>query len=335
MRSQVTVLFLTSFFLIKFAQAQTTSNELIVFGQTGKLYLEHTVTAKENWYSIGRLYNTSPKELAPFNHLALTQPLSIGQVVQIPLTAVNFSQNLQKTPAESLLPVYYITQEKEWMYRISVNHNRVPIPTLEKWNKMTKDAVRPGMRLIVGYLKVRTALSTLATNPPPPPAATPAISQLPASTSTAAAAPPAAATATTTAVNSAKPVLTKSVDTPISKPAVATASAATPSAPPSPRFDGGIFKSEFMDNGKSLSGMASIFKSTSGWQDGKYYALMNNIAIGSIVKVTDAAGKSVFVKVLGQLPDMKESAGLTIRISNAAAAEMGQTSDRFTVQVSY
>jgi hypothetical protein len=119
----------------------------------------------------------------------------------------------------------------------------------------------------------------------------------------------------------------------VSNPQAAAPSAATP---PAPHFDGGVFKTDFLDNGKTAGGAAGIFKSTSGWQDGKYYALMNNVAIGSIVKVTDpATGKSVFVKVLGQLPDMKESTGLTIRISNAAAAEMGATADRFTVQVSY
>src|SRR5579859_1046242 len=198
MRSQVTVLFLISFFFIKFAKSQT-SNELTVYGQTGKLYLEHTVVPKENWYSVGRLYNVSPKELAPFNHLALTQPLVIGQTLQIPLTAVNFSQNGQKTPAETLIPVYHITQEKEWMYRISVNHNKVPIPTLEKWNNMNKDAVRSGMHLIVGYLKVKTALSALATGGTSSPVAAtarPATTPPPATTTPPAATPPAAATTT-------------------------------------------------------------------------------------------------------------------------------------------
>jgi len=346
MRSPLTVLFLISSFFIKFAQAQTSSNELIVFGQTGKLYLEHTVVAKENWYSVGRLYNISPKELAPFNHLALTQPLSIGQVLQIPLTAVNFEQKDQKTAAETLLPVYYITQEKEWMYRISVNHNKVPIPTLEKWNKVNKDAVRPGMHLIVGYLKVKTALSALATNPPPPPVSTPAASTTATTTPvtpTTAASTPATTTTTPASTNSAKPIATKTPDSPIAKPAVATNSnppatqpvSSNSSALQAPHFDGGVFRSEYMDNGKAASGVAGIFKSTSGWQDGKYYALMNNVAIGSIIKVTDGAGKSVFVKVLGQLPDMKESVGLTIRISNAAAAEIGQTNERFNVTVNY
>jgi len=63
---------------------------------------------------------------------------------------------------------------------------------------------------------------------------------------------------------------------------------------------------------------------------------MNNAAVGAIVKVTDpASGKSVYAKVLGTLPDMKESAGLTIRISNAAAAELGQGESRFNAQVNY
>jgi hypothetical protein len=228
------------------------------------------------------------------------------------------------------------------MYRISVNHNKVPIPTLEKWNNMNKDAVRPGMHLIVGYLKVKTALSALATAP----ATTPATAAVtPAETKVAenkqaenkqAEPPPATA-------EIAKPISTKTPDSPIAKPIsthttpeTTRAVTQSPAAPPTPHFDGGVFKSEFLDNGKNISGSAGIFKSTSGWQDGKYYALMNNVAIGSIVKVTEtASGKSVFVKVLGQLPDMKESVGLTIRISNAAAAEMGQTADRFNVQVSY
>jgi LysM repeat protein len=350
MRSTVTLLFLISVFFIQFAQAQTTSNELTVYGQTGKLYLEHTVVAKENWYSVGRLYNVSPKELAPFNHLALTQPLSVGQVLQIPLNAVNFSQNEQKTPAETLIPVYHITQEKEWMYRISVNHNKVPIPTLEKWNKMNKDAVRPGMHLIVGYLKVKTALSALATMPATTPATaatTPPAVNKPAATNPAE--NPTNSTATNTVATNppatttsgiAKPISTKTPDSPIAKPVSTTETPRTattpPSTPPPPHFDGGVFKAEFLDNGKSVSGVAGIFKSTSGWQDGKYYALMNNVAIGSIVKVTETAtGKSVFVKVLGQLPEMKESAGLTIRISNAAAGELGQTAERFNVQVNY
>jgi hypothetical protein len=105
---------------------------------------------------------------------------------------------------------------------------------------------------------------------------------------------------------------------------------------PAPHFNGGKFKTDFAEGGKSVTGQAGIFKSSSGWQDGKYYALINNVSVGTIVKITDqATGKSVYAKVLGQLPDMKESAGLTVRLSNAAAAELGEGEGRFNVGVSY
>jgi LysM domain len=378
MRLQATVLLLVSFFFVKLARSQ--SNELIIEGQTGKLYLEHTVVARENWYSVGRLYNANPKEIASFNHLALTQMLTIGQTLQIPLTTVNFSQDGRKTPAETLVPVFHIVQDKEWMYRISVNHNKVPIPTIEKWNKITGAQVHPGLHLIVGYLKVKTSLSVLATG-----GGTPAMMGAGVSAVTKGA--PAAAPATMAAPDKSAKALPPADKVPeanivpdspanppstIPKPALAT-SAAVPAAPapatpvsntrspapavpavpvpattapvapvpaapavPAPHFNGGIFKSDFSSGGKSASGQAGIFKSTSGWQDGKYYALMNNVAVGTIVKISDATtGKSVYAKILGQLPDMKESAGLTIRVSNAAAAELGEGDGRFNVAVGY
>ena len=63
---------------------------------------------------------------------------------------------------------------------------------------------------------------------------------------------------------------------------------------------------------------------------------MNNAAVGAIVKITDqASGKSVYAKILGTLPDMKESVGLSIRISNAAAAELGQGEGRFNALINF
>lgn len=447
MRSQALVLLLISLFFVKFAQSQ--SDELLIQGQTGKLYLEHTVVAKENWYSIGRLYNISPKEIAPFNKLTMAQPLTIGEHLSIPLTAVNFSQNGLKSAGETLVPLYHIIQEKEWMYRISVNHNKVPISSLEKWNNINKDQVRAGMHLIVGYLKVKTALSALATNGAGPavsatapsgaaeqggsPAAsteapvsgsrtgastpasqraasttTPATggrtgasaasaagSQTPASTAGSKTSASATGTRTTTPPVNKPPVITATVATTSSTakdtgiagkgsgiagdiksathaapvvthapsattspvttttPAATTAKATPPAtagtpvsttttmatktmATPAAHFDGGYFKPDFVDGGKSANGSAGVFKSTSGWQDGKYYALMNNVAVGTIVKINvPSTGKSVYAKILGQLPDMKESAGLAIRISNAAASELGEGEGRFNAEVRY
>ena len=93
---------------------------------------------------------------------------------------------------------------------------------------------------------------------------------------------------------------------------------------------------QYEENGKAMNGNAGIFKSTSGWNDGKYYALINNVAVGTIVKVSNpVTGKTVYAKVLGNLPDMKESIGLTARISDAAATELEVTGSKFGVELKY
>jgi hypothetical protein len=66
------------------------------------------------------------------------------------------------------------------------------------------------------------------------------------------------------------------------------------------------------------------FKSSSGWQDGKYYLLMNDVVPGTIVKVSAVeSGKIIHAKVLGAVPPGKESEGMQLRLSNAAAAALG------------
>ncbi|HLX65913.1 MAG TPA: LysM peptidoglycan-binding domain-containing protein [Puia sp.] len=351
MRSAATVLFL---FSVLWVHAQ--SDELIARGQTGGLYLEHVVVAKETWYSVGRMYNVDPKALAVYNHLTFSHSLGIGETLKVPLTAVNFSQDGKKLARESLVPVFHIVQEKEWLYRISVNHNKVPIPVLEKWNQVTGDQVHAGLHLIVGYLKVSTALSALSKLSVPAAGsssagftAADATAKAPAGGRVAKAVmPPASEKAKVVEMadkSDTETVVAAPVSVPVAAPAAAQPPRVSSPAPaaqvssvslPAPHFKGGKFKADFTDGGNSVAGQAGIFKSTSGSQDGKYYALINNVAVGTIVKITDqATGKSVYAKVLGQLPEMKESAGLMVRLSNAAAAELGEGEGRFNVGVNY
>ena len=319
--------------------------QLTIEGSNGKFYLNHTVVAKENWYSIGRLFNLPPHDIASYNNLLFDKPLEVGTPLHIPLTAINFDQKSVKTAGESLIPVYHIVQEKEWMFKISSEYNDVPVTSLEKWNKIKRDDVKQGMTLIVGFLKVNTELSPLArgisTNPvmgPPPtdlsmksnkPTDVPA--NMPSNSSSSN--PSSAASQ-----NSIKPAVVTT------SPNAASASAAViPVSNSSERVNnyaathsnGGFFSVDYSGGGKTSSGLAGTFKSTSGWTDGKYYALMNGIPVGSIIRVSGNNGKAIYAKVLGQLPEMKESAGLLIRISNAASAELGLGEGKFPVEVKY
>ncbi|MGB8190562.1 MAG: LysM peptidoglycan-binding domain-containing protein [Chitinophagaceae bacterium] len=303
-------------------------NDLLVQGASPALHLVHTVAPKENWYSIGRLYNLSPKDIAASNKLKMETPLNIGQSVKVPLSATNFSQNGRKAADEVLVPVYHIVQEKEWMYRISQNYNKVAVESLQQWNKVSNDDIKAGMKLIVGFLKVKQAQSALASRAKNVQAQPPvAVADKPQDKPV------------TPPVKEEKKEVKEVVDKaePVAKNENKLASAdPRPAVNRSIDYNGGYFRSQFDGSSRGATGTAGIFKSTSGWQDGKYYALMNNVPVGTIIKVDHpVTRRSVYAKVLGQLPEMKESTGLSIRLSDAAAAELGAGAYKFNVDVKY
>ncbi len=68
---------------------------LVAEGVSPKLYITHTVQPKENFYSLGRMYNISPKEIAPFNNLQLDKGLNLNEIIKVPLTpAILYKQVL-------------------------------------------------------------------------------------------------------------------------------------------------------------------------------------------------------------------------------------------------
>ncbi|GAB3013487.1 hypothetical protein GCM10027051_15890 [Niabella terrae] len=82
---------------------------------------------------------------------------------------------------------------------------------------------------------------------------------------------------------------------------------------------------------------SGIFKTDRGWSDGQYYLLMDNVATGTIVKLTNPANqKIVYAKVLGKMQGVKYSDNFDLRISEAAANKLGLgKSARFQVDVTY
>ncbi len=82
---------------------------------------------------------------------------------------------------------------------------------------------------------------------------------------------------------------------------------------------------------------SGIFKTDRGWNDGKYYLLMDNAAPGSLVKLTNPANsKVIYAKVLGKMKGIQYSEGFDIRISEAAAQKLQLgNSDKFNVVVTY
>lgn len=302
------------------------SSDLIIQSEGGKLFLNHTVAPKENLYSIGRLYNISPKEIAPFNSISLTSGLEINQELKIPLETSNFAQHGTATGDEVFVPLYHVVSQKEGLYRIGQNFNKASVSDLKIWNNLSSETISNGQKLVVGFLRVKTSQSALAANGIKKIGS---VAQVQAST----------APVVTKAENNTV-VTTKPVEEPVTK-AVETVQNTTPDN----NAEGtGFFKGSYREQAgsfnafKSEMGVAAVFKSTSGWQDAKYYALMNNITPGTIVRITNTNNnRIIFAKVLGELPPGRENEGLLIRISNAAAAELklSDKEPKFAAEVAY
>ena len=105
----------------------------------------------------------------------------------------------------------------------------------------------------------------------------------------------------------------------------------------------GYFKNNFYSQikkspqTKDQTVTSSIFKTQSGWQDAKYYLLINGVEPGTIVKLTNPSNsKTVYAKVLYSMDKIRENQGMDIRISDAAASALAVSeTDKFILKVNY
>lgn len=327
--------------------ARSQDGSLVLEGVSPNLYLNHTVASKENYYSIGRLYNVGPKTIAPYNKMQMDKGLNPGQVLKIPVGESNLSPNGKAAAGEVLVPLYYSVKEKEGLYRIGFNHNKVSVETLKKWNDLKSLTVETGTMLVVGYLKVKKNESALAAKAVVKGAEKKLTAEI----------KPApkkkqqniSVDSTVTAVKDQPSKKEEKKEEMISLDTVKKFSPVNPDEkePVKPvhiagtDFQGGVFKSLYESQTRSdelgtETGLGGVFKSTSGWNDGKYYCLHNTAKTGSIIKVTNTTnGKSVYAKVLDVIPDIKKNSILLIRLSNAAADELGVGEANFNCTLNY
>lgn len=301
-------------------------------GNTG--YLTHTVGAKENYYSIGRIYNISPRTYAPYNNLKLETPMSIGQVIRIPLVQQNFTTEAAGNTAEAFVPLYYVIQEKEGLFKVG-QHFGISTDDLKKLNGLKTESVNLGDKLVIGYLKVLKEQSPLAANAK---TGKPVVKN----TETVVKTEPvkkeekpvvkAPEVKEPEVKKEEKQVIKQDVPKPIEEKKVTVATKED--------IKEGVFRNEYFNqtnngtNVQSTEAVCGVFKSSSGWGNGKYYALMNGVERGTIVKIM-VNGRAVYAKVLDTVPNIKENNGLSVLISNAAAAQLEVSGQKFTIGVAH
>ncbi len=303
----VLVLFILTFFV----NGQKT--ELVIQKSNKSLYIEHKVTKGESFYAIGRTYNVPAKELAEFNKIDINKGLQIDQKLRIPLTESNFTQK-----GNSGTPVYFKTANEEKLTMVSKNYGDVSVAALKSWNDISGDVVKKNSKLIVGFVK-STQLPSVTIKPK---------KQIEEKEDA------------KTKVEEKKAEVKSEVKAEEVKKITQPIVVETKNL----KVEGaGYFKSDYemqikqtpIAHEETLT--SGILKTTSGWDDGKYYLLIDNVSPGTIVKIINPTNnKAIFAKVLGEMAGIRQNDGYGMRISNAGAAAL-EVSDqeKFIVKVTY
>jgi len=323
------------------------SQDLVLKSGSKGMYLEHKVAAKEGLFPLGRMYNVHPRHIANFNGIDFNKGLAIGQKINIPLTDTNFKQNVNKG-----VPVYYVT-EKENLANISVK-SKAQINDLRGWNNLTADNISAGTKLIIGFLITNEMQDRVVAITPKTLVVEESVSNVKKQETSEKKQP----------VNEPKKdvVVEESVSNEKAEEQKKQTEPAVKETPPevkeepkkteppvvkpqaSMNEDGaGYFKNNFFQQVKTVpvtkdqTVTSSIFKTQSGWQDGKYYLLINGVEPGTIVKITNPSNsKTVYAKVLYSMDKIRENQGVDIRISDAAASSLAVSeTDKFILKVNY
>lgn len=296
-------------------------------GEKG-LYVEHKVAPKESFFSIGRLYNVHPRHIAQFNKVDMNKGLQIDQRILIPLTDTNFTQR-----GNSGTPVYYRTGTNTGLNDISRELRGVPVANLKSWNGMITAEVKKDTKLVIGFIQSKELPTVTlkpavqaAENKPAPDVAR----EKPDVTQPVKKAPEPAVSAPDP-VREPAPVVTPEIRR------------LPPETEPVSNNDQGYFKPWFIQQlqktpvSKEETVTAGIFKTASGWQDGKYYILIDAVPNGTIVKVSNPSNtRIIYAKVLGEMAGIRQNEGYSVRISNAAASMLQITdTEKFILKVTY
>ncbi len=301
------------------------------FGQTnndkvhwidGKKFVEYKVQAKDTWTALAGRFSISMKDLQSANKGVSS--LQIGKPIYVPFdkTAVVPPVVKEEKQKQEEKNIYHTVQKGENLYRISLTYKQT-VADIKKWNNLSSDNVSLGKSLIVGKGNSTAVVKTVTTTTETAPVVK---------------TEPLTSVKTTTVTEVKKEAVPK-IDTPITtNPVIVDKTPVT--AEPTPA------KSSKTDVKDATPVDGSIEKITetgvATWlndqelNQNKFYALHRTAPMGTIIKVTNRmTNNSVFVKVVGVLPDTGDNTNVIIKITQAAAQRIGAIDQKFTAELSY
>lgn len=300
-------------------------------------YINHTLKTGETLSALAKQYNTHVGDIMRMNGMHADTKLVYGSAIKIPSNQKNKAQVLQpqvvKENAVSTTgkTVKHAVVKGETLYSIGKRYN-VSTAQIKAWNHFTDNSVKPGTNLIVGAGNI-----TEETSKPVAGIKRQRIDTTQQQIIQTTEAQPGEKNEVINPVTEQKPTNNADVKTNMQTTTDATDNDIT-SAPLISQNSEGYFENQFNSKPKRkehASGISKTFKTASGWSDGKYYILADNINPGTVVKLTADNGKSVYAKVLWSMGDLKENGSADFRISNATAAALNENAASFNLDIYY
>lgn len=305
-RTPLFILFFLLFFGQGVSRAAMPLDSIGVEQRNGKNYVIHKVVPKETLFALSRKYQVPVDKIVDANP-KIQSGLQIGQLVYIPRnTVVAATAPATNDPAPAASRTFVVDDqgnkihqvaEKQTLFSISRLYN-VSVADIKKWNELSSDQVNIGDQLIVGIGNKPTA--------------NPQYSQEPDED-----------------VEKAKTVS--------SQPVVAVpAKTEVPVSKPEP-----VVAAKTSDNTASEpvskiteTGLAEVIENRN--ENNKYLALHRTAPVGTILQVKNLMNnQSVYVRVIGTLPNTGANDKVIIKISNRAYQKLAALDSRFRVEVSY
>lgn len=351
-----------------FVRAHTVADSVGVEKKDGKRFILHRVDEGQTLFAIARRYSSSVNAIKAANP-ELGSTVRYAQIVRIPIPDGALSRKAakamdkaikkeekqkekeqeSKTRSESVAKTtekkpekdarkssdpgkagIHVVEPGQTLYSLAVRYN-VSQSDLRKWNSLSGNNVLIGQALIV------TEKAYQARTPSGPIATTPVKTPAPAHPDTPARVAP----------KTERPPVQKKAEEPVSSKPEPTASRTEPSSPTKSDNVAPAKPEEVVEEPRpgndapmptrgrriATSGVAEMID---GDASGKYLALHRTAPIGTLVQVrNEFNNQSLWVKVIGRLPNTGVNDKILIKLSSQAFAKLSPSDRRFRAEVSY